>query len=107
MPHEPGDDYGVNSDDEDIYSSENAGDSNHYTSSASGETFLDSEERVPSDVLVDSFLLPEAGAAAPTASVSDDSCHSAFLARFPNGKIPSYLQVNILFLSSVCCVLLN
>ena len=53
----------------------------------------DDTETVPDEV-----LSSEAGAAAPTVSASHSSLHPEFLAKFPTGFIPSYMQVNNVYM---------
>uniref|UniRef100_A0A0B7B4T2 Male-enhanced antigen 1 n=1 Tax=Arion vulgaris TaxID=1028688 RepID=A0A0B7B4T2_9EUPU len=89
LPQEPEDDSAFNSDDENIV--ENIGDSTYQIPST--EVLVNDADNASSDVLAGSLLSSEE-AVAPTVSTSNESHHPAFLARFPDGKLPSYMQVS-------------
>lgn len=43
--------------------------------------------------LPDTVLCSEAGLSAPTVTATNGSCHQSFLLKYPDGKIPSYMQI--------------
>jgi hypothetical protein len=90
LPQEPEDDNGFNSDDDNTYITDNTGNSfDNVASTSGGDNIAGS---VDPDLHTESVLSLEE-AIAPTVSASNESHHPAFLAKFTDGKIPSYMQV--------------
>ena len=87
LPQDPGD---CNDSESDL--EENDTNSNQVNAGVAAAQ--NSNEELPEMVHVS-----EAGAVAPTVSASQESYHPEFLAKFPDGKIPSYMQVSAIIFS--------
>ncbi|XP_059168604.1 uncharacterized protein LOC131950454 isoform X2 [Physella acuta] len=68
-------------------------DDDSYQSTLEHNTALTPGENLPSESLPEAVLSSEAGAAAPTVKVVGNTYPAGFLAKFPDGKIPSYMQL--------------
>ncbi|CAG5121159.1 unnamed protein product [Candidula unifasciata] len=91
LPQEP-DENGFESDDSFVYSTENIDDPSHAASFRAETSAGLADSTV--NTLTESVLLTEEGAVAPTVPASTSTSHPAFIAKFPYGKIPSYMQVS-------------
>ncbi|CAL1532059.1 unnamed protein product [Lymnaea stagnalis] len=102
LPQEPDDDWERQEDDDDDvgqffdeepnagYEVYNAHSSSLNSEAASGVLLGDD---IHNKCLPDTVLSSEAGVSSPTVTAANASCHPSFLSKYPDGKIPSYMQV--------------
>ncbi|XP_005094828.1 uncharacterized protein LOC101860397 isoform X2 [Aplysia californica] len=91
LPQEPGE--CEDDSDSDTYEEEMV---NHSETQVNGDTITASGQSVNNSrhhSVPEAVLSSEAGAAGPTVAASETAYHPDFLAKFPDGKIPSYMQV--------------